>query len=81
MLRFFLQKVSKILKKYAICNIEGTSPSPSPHLPVDVGKFFTNFIVTQKKDKISKKKNFFYFENFMTSTVAVRSIALFEGQK
>ena len=56
MRRSFDKKVSQILKENVIGIFEGTSPSPSPHLPVDISKFFTNFIVTQKKDEISKKK-------------------------
>ena len=42
--------------------------------------FLSNFIVSKKKEKVSKKKNF-PIENVMTSTVAVKSIALFEGPK
>ena len=40
--------------------------------------FLTIFVVTQNRK--FKKIEIFFFENFMTSTVAEKSIALFEGQ-
>ena len=68
------------MKKHAILTLKGTSLSPSPHLPVDVSTLFRNFIVTETKRKFSKKEIFF-IENIMPSTVAEKSIALFEVEQ
>ena len=58
----------------------GTTSSPLPRLPVDMSKILTIFIVTEKEENF-KKKRFLFIENFMTNTVAEKSVVLFEVEE